>query len=339
MAALVNRLKVVDWAKQHPRSRDERIEAPVVVIGMFRAGTTFLSNLLDQDPANRALLGWESQDSRPAADARASARPAPRVDAAQGGVDMLEMLNPAISAIHHEAAADPTECIAVMGQAFQSISWEAIANVPSYGAWWRAGDNRGGLRLPPAGAADPPERRRPRPVDAEEPAPRARARRAGRHLPRRPAGAAAPRPGRADRLGLQPDHTSCRARSPTPTTAPTSPRHWSDTLEESVDRIDDFRVPPPRAPDPRRPLRRPGPRPGRHRPRGLRRPRRSNLAPARSRPCPTYLAAHPRGEFGGHRYDVGEFGLTEDAVRERFRGYVDRYGVESERLASAATDA
>ena len=35
---------------------------------------------------------------------------------------MLEMLNPAISAIHHEAAADPTECIAVMGQAFQSIS-------------------------------------------------------------------------------------------------------------------------------------------------------------------------------------------------------------------------
>ena len=55
---------------------------------------------------------------------------------------MLEMLNPAISAIHHESAADPTECIAVMGQAFQSISWEAIANVPSYGAWWRAGDAR-----------------------------------------------------------------------------------------------------------------------------------------------------------------------------------------------------
>ena len=29
-----------------------------------------------------------------------------------------------------------------MGQAFQSISWEAIANVPSYGAWWRAADDR-----------------------------------------------------------------------------------------------------------------------------------------------------------------------------------------------------
>ena len=129
VAALVNRLKVVDWAKQHPEVTEERIEAPVVVIGMFRAGTTFLSNLLDADPANRALLGWESQDSVPPP-LPGRAQTGPRVDAAQGGVDMLEMLNPAISAIHHEAAADPTECIAVMGQAFQSISWEAIANVP-----------------------------------------------------------------------------------------------------------------------------------------------------------------------------------------------------------------
>ena len=37
-AALVNRLKVVDWAQRHPEVREERIEAPVVVIGMFRAG-------------------------------------------------------------------------------------------------------------------------------------------------------------------------------------------------------------------------------------------------------------------------------------------------------------
>src|SRR5690606_8390919 len=49
---LVNRLRVVDWLKQHPEVAAERIDAPVIVIGMFRAGTTFLSYLLDQDPAN-----------------------------------------------------------------------------------------------------------------------------------------------------------------------------------------------------------------------------------------------------------------------------------------------
>ena len=145
VAALVNRLKVVDHAKQHPAITEERVEAPVVVIGMFRAGTTFLSHLLDADPANRALLGWESQDSVPPSDP-SERRSGPRVDAAQGGVDMLEMLNPAISAIHHEAAVDPTECIAVMGQAFQSISWEALANVPSYAGWWRSSDMTAGYR-------------------------------------------------------------------------------------------------------------------------------------------------------------------------------------------------
>ncbi|HEV7759414.1 MAG TPA: hypothetical protein VGO78_10510, partial [Acidimicrobiales bacterium] len=65
LANLVNRLRVVDWAARHPEVADERIEAPLVVIGMFRAGTTFLSNLLDRDPANRSLLQWESLDSVP----------------------------------------------------------------------------------------------------------------------------------------------------------------------------------------------------------------------------------------------------------------------------------
>ena len=54
--SLANRLKVVDWARQHPDVARERIDAPLVVIGMFRAGTTFLSYLLEQDPRNRALL-------------------------------------------------------------------------------------------------------------------------------------------------------------------------------------------------------------------------------------------------------------------------------------------
>src|SRR5258707_14425826 len=44
-SSLANRLRIVDWARQHPDVADERITAPLVVIGMFRAGTTFLSYL------------------------------------------------------------------------------------------------------------------------------------------------------------------------------------------------------------------------------------------------------------------------------------------------------
>jgi len=40
IGSLANRLKVVDWIRGHPEVADERIEQPIVVIGMFRAGTT-----------------------------------------------------------------------------------------------------------------------------------------------------------------------------------------------------------------------------------------------------------------------------------------------------------
>ena len=132
--SLANRLRVVDWRRRHPSAAGELIAAPLVVIGMFRAGTTFLSELLDQDPRNRALLRWEANDSAPPP-SPATHRTGPRVDAARLSGELLEELNPGMRAIHHEDAAGPTECIAVMSQDFKSLSWEAIANVPSYSRW------------------------------------------------------------------------------------------------------------------------------------------------------------------------------------------------------------
>ena len=103
LAALRTRLQVTDWVHRHPAVPDERIDAPIVVIGMFRAGTTLLGRLLDQDPGNRSLLRWESADPVPPP-APGELRAGPRVDAAQVAVEMLEQLNPAMRAIHHEDA-------------------------------------------------------------------------------------------------------------------------------------------------------------------------------------------------------------------------------------------
>jgi len=46
-----------------------------------------------------------------------------------------------------------------------------------------------------------------------------------------------------------------------------------------------------------------------------------------------YADAHPRGEFGLHRYDLAEFGLDERRVRDQFAGYTERYDVPEERAA------
>lgn len=332
VAALVNRLKVVDHAKRHPEVTQEDVEAPVVVIGMFRAGTTFLSHLLDQDPANRALLGWESQDSvpPPTPDQR---RTGPRVDAAQGGVDMLEALNPAISAIHHEAAADPTECIAVMGQAFQSISWEAIANVPSYGAWWRAADDQPAYDyhrlvlqvLQSGGVRGRWTLKSPHHALALDSLvatyPDARLVMLHRD-PVALAGSVCSLIQVMSSTFSDADHRDLIAR------------HWTDTLEETVRRVDDFRARRPEHPVHdvqyadlvRDPV---GTVAGIYDAWGL------EPGAGAFEAMTAHLSARPRNAFGSHRYDVTQFGLTEAALRDRFAGYSSTYGVEPERLAGA----
>jgi hypothetical protein len=34
----------------------------------------------------------------------------------------------------------------------------------------------------------------------------------------------------------------------------------------------------------------------------------------------------PRDRFGAHRYQAEDFGLSDDGIRERMQGYIDRYG-------------
>jgi hypothetical protein len=40
-----------------------------------------------------------------------------------------------------------------------------------------------------------------------------------------------------------------------------------------------------------------------------------------------YLAAHPKGELGEHRYDLADFGVDRGDISERFSRYAERYGV------------
>jgi hypothetical protein len=56
---LGNRLRVVDFARRHPELDDVDIERPLVITGFFRTGTTFLHNVLAADPNNRVAQAWE----------------------------------------------------------------------------------------------------------------------------------------------------------------------------------------------------------------------------------------------------------------------------------------
>ena len=62
---LVSRLRFVNDETVYSGIAEERIESPLVVIGMARSGTTLLHSLLAQDPANRAPRYWEVRRPSP----------------------------------------------------------------------------------------------------------------------------------------------------------------------------------------------------------------------------------------------------------------------------------
>ena len=41
-----------------------------------------------------------------------------------------------------------------------------------------------------------------------------------------------------------------------------------------------------------------------------------------------HAASNPQGRHGRHTYDLADFGLTEDDVREVFAEYSEYYGIE-----------
>jgi hypothetical protein len=42
----------------------------------------------------------------------------------------------------------------------------------------------------------------------------------------------------------------------------------------------------------------------------------------------------PERSHGQHRYDIADFGLSEDEVRERFGSYVDRYDLRPKKVSA-----
>ena len=63
--SLVVRLSAEDHFRRHPEILEEKIESPVVIVGLARTGTTLLQRLLASDPFFQAVLWWECRNPAP----------------------------------------------------------------------------------------------------------------------------------------------------------------------------------------------------------------------------------------------------------------------------------
>jgi hypothetical protein len=132
--ALIQRLKVEDTYAQHPEIDDEVVGGPVFVIGLPRTGTTALSQLVAADPQFRSLRMWESQAPTPPPET-ATQDSDPRIAQAEEGLRMLDEMFPLMKTMHNSEATAATECQDLMGMSFRTFHFDGAVRVPSYLGW------------------------------------------------------------------------------------------------------------------------------------------------------------------------------------------------------------
>ena len=132
--ALIQRLKIIDTYKQHPEIGDEVIAGPVVILGLPRTGTTALSQLIGADPQFRCLRTWESQAPTPPPEA-ATQHTDPRIAQAAEGIAMIDSMFPDFKSMNVAEPQGPTECQDLMGMSFRTFHFDGVVRVPGYIEW------------------------------------------------------------------------------------------------------------------------------------------------------------------------------------------------------------
>ncbi|MDB5396264.1 MAG: hypothetical protein JWM91_3770 [Rhodospirillales bacterium] len=329
LAALISRLKVTDWVKRHPGVLDERIEAPFVVVGMFRAGTTLLSYLLEKDERHRPLFRWEAGESVPPPTPETLATD-PRIEATRAAMAMMDQISPRMRVVQSEEPDGPTECISVLNQDFKSLTWEAMANVPAYGKWLHATEHRSAYEyhkrvlqvLQSGGVRGRWSLKSPH------------------HALHLDALTAVYPDARLVMMHRDPVVLCASVCSLITTLTKTFSDadhsrfiadHWTDMLARSIDKVNAFRDANPTkkivdvhyaelAGDPIATMRRVYGAFG------------EELEGQALGAMNAHIESHPKGRFGKHGYDPAEFGLDAGEIAERFRSYVERYDIPLETM-------
>lgn len=128
---LCGRLRLVEDRKRFPGIAGEEIKQPIFVIGLPRAGTTFLHNVLSQDPCNRSPMTWEIMFPSPPPELRTYDSD-PRIEQAKAALQAQGFRSPELQAIHPFDALRPEECNFIWEFSLLSVNFSAFWNVPSY---------------------------------------------------------------------------------------------------------------------------------------------------------------------------------------------------------------
>jgi hypothetical protein len=127
---LGNLLRLHDEEQRAPAILLERIERPIFITGLPRSGTTFLHRLLLEDPTNRAPRVWQTIAPYPPRHG-----PDGRLRRVSRQLRAFERLAPEFRALHPLEADSPQECSEITAHAFRSLRFDTTYRIPSYRRW------------------------------------------------------------------------------------------------------------------------------------------------------------------------------------------------------------
>lgn len=133
-----NRLKLTDLVKRNPEIRDERIDAPIIITGLPRTGTSILQEVLHQDPRLRTPLFWETYFMGEAAETGSRDEALRRLGDAFA--QQWIRVTPEIQTMHETAGDIPAEDATVWNYSFISDAIMSFYQIPTYHAWVNRAD-------------------------------------------------------------------------------------------------------------------------------------------------------------------------------------------------------
>lgn len=322
--ALANRLILVAWEKANPALAAKPIDAPVMILGLPRTGSSILHETLAAAPGMRTPLIWEVRDFslvHSAADARADAR----MEEIEAAIARKNEAVPGYAAIHYENPYIPMECVALTIVDLVTTQFSTIAWAPTYRAFLLSFDMRETYRW---------HRRALRFLQAREPG-----KRWVLKAPMHSLFVEALLETYPDAVLLQTHREPIKVVGSFCSLCATLRRGWSDRERAEIDAAHDAAYAAElvrRAVDYRRAN--PEQEPRFHDVafrRFMDRPEATleaifahcgmDFSPQARAATLGYLESRPRDKHGAHSYDLAHFGLTEQAVGALFADYVERY--------------
>jgi hypothetical protein len=117
--------------REHPAILAEPIAEPIFITGLPRSGTTFLHRMMLEDPANRGPLVYETIYPCPPP----SGRPDRRAAQVARQLRTFDKLAPEFHGLHPLEAISPQECSEITAHVFRSLRFDTNYHIPSYRGW------------------------------------------------------------------------------------------------------------------------------------------------------------------------------------------------------------